>query len=72
MMGSKTIGIILWLILMLLTGYLVFTLLSAIPVLGWLVWLVAPLGGMGMLLLQLRASTLASLGEFANRSKQST
>lgn len=48
------------------------TLLSAIPVLGWLVWLAALLGGMGMLLLQLRASTRASPGQFANRSTQNT
>lgn len=39
---------------------LVLTLLSAIPVLGWLVWLAALLGGMGVLLLQLRSSARAT------------
>jgi hypothetical protein len=35
---------------------LLLTLLAAIPVLGWLVWLAVLLSGIGMLLLQLRAS----------------
>ena len=39
---------------------MVLTLLAAVPVLGWLVWLAVLIGGMGALLLQLRSSAQAA------------
>lgn len=53
--GEKTVWRILWAGL----AILILTVLSAIPFLGWLIWLVALLIGMGGLLLQFSASARA-------------